>query len=419
MSKFDVAVIGGGVIGICIAHSLTQRGARVAVIDKGEIGAGASYGNAGWVVPSHSIPLATADAVRNGIKWMLNSESPFYIRPRLDPALWAWLIRFAWAARSSAVQRSIPILRDLNAASRQMYDQLAAMPGLDFQYRQKGMLTVFKTAQGYAGGEHEAHVLHEFDQACTLLSRDETLAMVPMLKPDVAGGLFFPDDAHLDPAAFVQQLAAHTQQAGAHLITHAEVLGFERDGARVTNVRTTNGDIAADQFVVAAGAWSSMFEHALDVQLPIQAGKGYSVTVPWADDAPPLPEMPLSFAEARAVVTPFDQRLRIAGTLELAGLNHAVNPRRVNAIVRAAQNHLEGLDDLAVAQAEVWNGLRPCTPDGLPIIGRAPMWPNAIMATGHAMMGISLAPITGHLVAQLAQGEHTDIDLAPLSARRF
>jgi len=417
--KFDVAIIGGGVIGVCIAYALTQRGTRVVVIDKGEIGSGASHGNAGWVVPSHSIPLATADAVKNGIKWMLNPESPFYIQPRLDPALWAWLVQFAWAARPSAVQRAIPVLRDLNAASRKLYDALAATPGLSFGYRQKGMLTVFKTAQGYAGGEHEAHVLREFDQACTLLSRDETLAMAPMLKPDLAGGLFFPDDAHLDPAAFVQQLAALAQQHGACLITHAEVQRFETRGPRVVRAHTSQGEIGAEQFVLAAGAWSPQLAHDLQLRLPVQPGKGYSVTVPWPDEAEPLPEMPISFAEARAVVTPFDRRLRIAGTMELAGLNAQVNPRRVKAIVKAAQAHLVGLDSLVLEQSEVWGGMRPCTPDGLPIMGRSPALSNLIVATGHAMMGISLGPITGQLVAQLACQETPEMDLMPLRLDRF
>ncbi len=417
--KFDVAIIGGGVIGVCIAYALTQRGARVVVIDKGEIGSGASHGNAGWVVPSHSIPLATADAVKNGLKWMLNPESPFYIQPRLDPALWAWLVQFAWAARPSAVQRAIPLLRDLNAASRKLYDALAATPGLSFGYRQKGMLTVFKTAQGYAGGEHEAHVLHEFDQACTLLSRDETLAMAPMLKPDLAGGLFFPDDAHLDPAAFVPQLAALAQQHGACLITHAEVQRFETSGPRVVKAHTSQGEIVAEQFVLAAGAWSPQLAPDLQLRLPVQPGKGYSVTVPWPDEAAPLPEMPISFAEARAVVTPFDRRLRIAGTMELAGLNAQVNPRRVKAIVKAAQSHLSGLDDLKIEHSEVWSGMRPCTPDGLPIMGRSPALSNLIVATGHAMMGISLGPITGQLVAQLACQETPEMDLMPLRLDRF
>ena len=417
--KFDVAIIGGGVVGVCIAHALTQRGTRVILIDKGEIGSGASHGNAGWVVPSHSIPLATPDAVKNGIRWMSNPESPFYIQPRLDPALWAWLVQFAWAARDSAVQRAIPLLRDLNAASRTLYDQLAATPGMDFGYQQKGMLTVFKTAQGYAGGEHEAHVLHEFNQACTLLSRDETLGMAPMLKPDVAGGLFFADDAHLDPAAFVPQLAALAQQQGACLLTHTEVHGFETDDWRVVKARTSQGEIVAEQFVLAAGAWSPRLASDLHLRLPVQPGKGYSVTVPWLEEAAPLPQMPISFAEARAVVTPLDKRLRIAGTMELAGLNTAVNPRRVNAIVRAAQAHLTGLDDLVLEQSEVWAGLRPCTPDGLPVVGRSPVLPNLIVATGHAMMGISLGPITGKLVAQLVYEEPPDLDLTQLRVGRF
>jgi D-amino-acid dehydrogenase len=279
------------------------------------------------------------------------------------------------------------------------------------------MLMVFKTAQGYAGGVHEAHLLHEFNLACTLLNRAETLARVPSLKPDLAGGLLFPDDAHLDPAAFVRGLAVEIERLGAQVLARTEVVGIETSAGRVRGFITKTGQrIEATQFVLAAGAWSPQVARDLRLRLPVQAGKGYSVTT----QRPTLcPDVPISLAEARVAITPLRHRLRLAGTMELSGLNYAPNARRVRAIIRAAQQHLNGLEAVSTEQDEVWSGLRPCTPDGLPIIGRATALPNLIVATGHAMMGLSLGPITGQLVAQLACDETPTLDLAPLRVERF
>jgi D-amino-acid dehydrogenase len=416
MDKTDVLVIGGGVIGVCAAHYLQKRGVSVTLVEKGEIASGASYGNAGWVVPSHSIPLPTPDAVKNGLKWMLNPSSPFYIKPRIDLDLFSWLLRFALAARHEPMHRAIPVLRDLNIASRHLFDALAAMPGLSFDYRQKGMLMVYHSAEGYAGAKHEAEVLHGYDLRCELLSKDQTLAMSPLLKPDLLGGLFFPDDAHMNPALFVRNLAAHAQAQGAKILTHTEVTGFDVDANAIKTVKTSNGEIEAQQVVLAAGAWSPLMAKQLPKQLrlPVQPGKGYSVTMTRPANAG---EIPIGLAEARVVATPMQHSLRIAGTMELGGLNLDKNQRRVDAIVRAARDHFVGLEH--VEMTEVWQGLRPCTPDGLPVIGRAPHLDNLILATGHAMMGLSLGPITGKLVAQLACGEKPEIDLGLLKAERF
>ena len=410
----EILIIGGGVIGVCVAYYLNQRGVQVTLVEKGEIAAGASYGNAGWVVPSHSIPLPTPEAVKNGLKWMLNPASPFYIKLRLDLDLFSWLLKFAWAARHEPMHRAIPVLRDLNLASRYLFDELAAVPGLHFDYHQQGMLMAYKTSAGYAGATHEADLLHRYGLACELLSAEQTLAKAPMLKPDLAGGLFFPDDAHMNPALFVRNLAAHVQAQGVTILTHTAVTGFEIGESHIKKVQTSNGVIEAQQIVLAAGAWSPLMASALKLRLPVQAGKGYSVTMNRPNNAAAFP---IGLAEARVVTSPYENSFRLAGTMELGGMNLDKNQRRVDAIVRAARDHFDGLD--AVATTEVWQGLRPCTPDGLPVIDRAPHLKNLILATGHAMMGLSLGPITGKLVAQLVCGEKPNIDLELLRANRF
>jgi D-amino-acid dehydrogenase len=410
----DVLIVGGGVIGVCIAYYLAGQGPRVTLVERDGIACGCSYGNAGWVVPSHSIPLATPSAVLSGLKWILSPDSPFYIRPRPSPDLIAWLMRFAASANRTAIHRAIPVLRDLHTASRALYDELARSSAFDFDYRQQGMLQVCKTVPGLAAAHQEAQELREFGLCVEVLDADQIRAREPLLQPDVAGGLYFPDDARLNPVEFVRGLARTAADRSVQIVGSTQVLSFEVSANRITKIRTAAGDVTAGQVVLAAGSWSRQMADDLRLRLPMQPGKGYSITVkrPAA-----CPRTPLSLAEARVAVTPLQHVLRFAGTMELAGMNPAINRRRVDAIMRAARAYLQDMD--ALETIEEWAGLRPCMPDGLPVIGRADGIDNLVVATGHAMLGVSLGPITGKLVSQLLLGQQTDIDLTPLSLNRF
>lgn len=409
----DVLIIGGGVIGVCCAHYLCEAGAQVTLIDQGEIAAGSSYANAGLYVPSHSVPLAAPGALRAGLKWMLDPQSPFYVRPRLAPDLWAWMLRFALASREGPMRRAIPILRDLGLASGALLRELAALDGLSCDYGQAGLLTVFRSAQGMRHGAQEASLLREFGLRAEVVDAARAREIEPALRQEVLGGVYFPDDAHLDPAKFVLGLAQRLEGRGVPLHTNTAVLGLSTEGKRIVSVQTTRGEFSADQVVLAAGAWTPAVARGLRLRIPLQGAKGYSLTVPRADGAPSLP---LMLGEARVAVTPLGDRLRFAGTLELAGLDLSINERRVGAIARAATEYLRVEK---VGAAETWAGLRPCTPDGLPILGRTRRYENLILATGHAMLGMSLGPVSGRLVAQLALGLHPDIDLEPLRLERF
>lgn len=410
----DVLVIGGGVIGTCAAYYLRARGRQVTLLERGEIAAGSSYGNAGLIVPSHSVPLATPGALASGLKWMLDPESPFYIRPRLDPSLFRWLLRFMAACRPGRVRQALPVLRDLTTASAARYAELAALDGLRFGYEQNGSLYVFKTTWGFQHAKEEAHLLAAASIESKALEGEEARRLEPSLRPGLAGALYFPADAHLNPAEFVRGLARWIEQRGVCIQTGTEVLGFETAGRRVTKVKTTRGDFSADHVVLAAGSWSPGLAHSLRLRLPIQPAKGYSVTIPRPAVSPAIP---LLLGEARVGITPLGERLRFAGTLEMAGLDLSVNQRRVAAILRSAQAYVTGLDRMEAG--EVWSGLRPCTPDGLPIIGPAPSLDNLVVAAGHATIGMTLGPITGELVAQVVCGETPTFDLHPLRPERF
>jgi D-amino-acid dehydrogenase len=413
-----VVVIGGGVIGVCSAYYLARAGADVTVVERGDVAAGSSYGNAGLVVPSHAVPLAAPGVLWRGLRWLANPESPFWIRPRLDPALASWLWRFQRHCTDAHVRRTMPVLRDLSQASLALYEELAALPGLDFGFRRDGVLTVYRTAEGLAGGRHEAELLESVGIGAKLLDAAAARALEPALAPGITGGLHFPDDAHLTPDRFVRGLARVAAGLGVRVQTQTEALGFARAGRRLTAVETTRGPLSCDEVVLAAGSWSPGLGRALGVSVPIQAAKGYSVTY----QAPPDgPRMPLLAAEARFAVTPMrtetGRTLRLGGTLELAGLDLSINRRRVDAIRRAARDYVRLPEEPPLV--EIWRGLRPCTPDGLPLVGRPRAWDNLVLAAGHAMIGMSLGPITGHLVAALVAGEKPALDLAPLAPDRF
>jgi D-amino-acid dehydrogenase len=409
-----IIVVGGGVVGVCAAYYLVRRGLPVALVEKGDIAAGSSYGNAGLIVPSHSVPLAAPGVLRQGLRWMLDPESPFYIRPRPSRELGRWLFRFARACTESHVRRALPVIRDLSRMSLDLYRELAALPGLEFGFRQDGALAVYRTAAGLEHGRHEAALLEAAGIGAQVLDGAGARALEPALRRDLAGAVHFPGDAHVTPDRFVRGLAREAEGLGARLLTGTEVLGFTRRGGRIAAVETTRGDLAAEQVVLAAGSWSAGLARGLGLDLPIQPAKGYSVT---CDRPASGPRMPLLLGEARVAVTPMGDALRFAGTLELAGLDLAIDRRRVAAIRRAVPQYLAG--DAGSTVREIWRGLRPCSPDGLPYIGRPARCDNLIVATGHAMIGVSLGPVTGALVAQLAAGEPPMLDLSLLGPGRF
>ena len=411
MEKVDILIVGGGVIGVASAHALARRGRAVIVLDRGEIGSGCSHGNAGLAVPSHSIPMAAPGMIAKGMKWMFHSDSPFYIRFRFERALFSWLWKFRAACREDRMRRAIPLLRDLSLESVRLYDDLA---GPDCHYQRKGLLLAYRTPEGMEEGTHEAALLSEFGLASKILDGPAARALVPSLRDILQGAIHFPDDAHFDPALFVRSLAEKARAAGATYRPGTEVLGFELSGRRVAAVRTSAGDVAADEVVLATGSWSPGVARGLGLKIPIQPAKGYSITLRSPAAPPPLP---LLLMESKIAVTPMGPNLRLAGTLELAGLDLSINERRVEAIRRGAREWMEGLDGLP--ELEVWRGLRPCTPDGLPLLGRPAAFDNLILAAGHAMIGMSIGPVTGKLVAEIASRERPSIDVSALHPDRF
>ncbi|MDH5506411.1 MAG: FAD-dependent oxidoreductase [Anaerolineae bacterium] len=410
----DVVIIGGGAIGVTAAYYLMEAGRTVTIIEQGEIASGSSFANAGLIVPSFSTPLAEPGALAHGLKWMLNPDSPFYIKPRLDPALMSWLWRFGWACRRAQAERGLAVLQELSLASLALLEELLAAESLDCGYRQAGLLMTYRTRTGWQAGLDEFARAQSFGIQVQVLSEAETLHREPALRPGFAGSIFLAQDAHLDPAKFVQGLAVRLAARGASLHTDTMVKEIMTANGQITGLRTTRGEFHPKQVVLAAGAWSPGLARSLKLRLPVQAAKGYSLTLPHAEV---IPRTPLYLSEAKVAVTPLEAGLRLAGTLELAGMDQSISPRRVETMLQAAKDSLYLHDEHG--QIEPWSGLRPCTPDGIPVISRAPQHKNLFVAAGHCMLGISLAAITGKLIAQLACGQTPDVAMEATDIRRF
>ena len=412
----DILVIGGGAIGVCCAHYLTRSGRQVNLIEKGDIGCGASLGNAGLIIPGQSIPLAAPGVITKGLKWMLDPESPFYIKPRFELNFLKWLWKFSRHCTAAHIRRAVPLIGNLQSASMELFKELAGIKEFDFGLRQVGIIDAFRDRREFKMGVRTAGLLQQFGLENRILGSDEFHDLFPGTRTNIVGGVFYTKDAHLVPERFVRGLARHAERNGAVIHTNTEVIGMKKSGRRITSVLTTRGDFTANEIVLAGGSWSPIIVHDLGLRLFVEPAKGYSISYKRPMN---FPEMPLLLVEAKVAVTPMDDVLRFAGTLELAGWDLAINLRRVKAILKSIPLYLPEFDPRSLDLIEIWRGMRPCTPDGLPHIGRPTHLDNLIVATGHAMKGISMAPVTGKLVAQLAAGERPDINLSALKIERF
>jgi D-amino-acid dehydrogenase len=314
------------------------------------------------------------------------------------------------------MHRAIPVIRSLNLKSFELFDRLASGDDLDFQFEKKGLMALYRSKTGFEEGIEEVRLLKEYGLDIEILSVDQIREFVPDLRITAAGGAFYRQDAHLVPFEFVKKLSESVLKKGVAIHTATEVLDFETVGHKLTAVYTTRGRIEAETVVLTGGAWSPGIVRNLKINLPIQPAKGYSLTY---KKPTYCPEMPLALVEAKVILTPMGDAMRFAGTLELAGMDLSINMRRVQAILKHIPTFLPEIDPNHLELIEIWRGLRPCTPDGLPIIGRPQNYDNLIVATGHGMLGISLSPVTGKLVSQIVAGEDPVMDITALGANRF
>lgn len=412
-----IVIVGGGVIGLSVAHFCSRRGLRVTVVERLPASRdGCSFGNAGMICPSHFVPLAAPGMVALGLKWMWNPKSPFYIKPRLDADLLSWAFQFWRAANARQVAKAAPLLRDLSLASRAAFAELAQVPGIDFGLVQQGLLMLCKSQHSLDEEAHMAERARALGIPAEVLNASQTAQRDPDVTMDVLGSVYFPKDCHLVPHRFMETLHTEATRAGATFQWGTDVTGWRRDGTRLRAVTTSLGEIEGDEFVLCGGSWSPVVARELGLRLPTQAGKGYSLTVAQPRQ---LPRICAIFTEARVAVTPMDAALRFGGTMEIAGLNEDINPLRVQGIIESAPKYYPAFKPADFAGIQPWRGLRPVSPDGLPYLGRTRRYANLTLATGHAMLGLSLAPITGRIVSQLVDQEPPEIELSLLDPDRY
>ncbi|MGF1924517.1 MAG: NAD(P)/FAD-dependent oxidoreductase [Bacteroidia bacterium] len=411
-----VTVIGAGIIGLCAAYYLVKAGFKVTLLEQGNLTDNCSSGNAGMIVPSHFVPLAAPGMISKGIKWMFNSKSPFYVKPSLNPSLLSWGVKFWQHANQQHLERTAAPLRDLHLLSKHLYDELAREPDLDFGLAKKGILMLFKSE---ATGEEEIHVAQKAQQLgldVGILNAKETQLLEPDTKLDVLGAIHYRCDAHLSPGDLVNQLINYLANNGAEIVTNCRVNGFNIANGKIKSIHTNVSNFEVDTVVMTGGSWLAELAKKAGLNIPIMPGKGYSFMVEQNAHQISHPSLLL---EARVALTPMNGKIRFGGTMEIAPINHQINMNRVEGIVNSIPNYYPDYKVDVPQIKDIWYGFRPCSPDGLPYIGYAKDISNLIVAGGHGMMGLSLAPATGKLVSELAKGEKLSTAIDQYDARRF
>lgn len=410
-----VVILGGGVIGLCSAYYALRRGFAVTLVEREAAGGdNCSMGNAGMIVPSHFIPLAAPGMIAKGLRWMFNPESPFYVRPRVDLGLarWGWLFYRHSTARHVAATREL--LRDLNLESRRLLGELDAEE--DFGLRKRGMLMLCKTAKGLDEEAQVAAEAREIGLQAEVLDAAAAAKLDPDITMDIAGAVHFPQDCHLDPARFMVSLRRRVEALGAEFASGVAIDAIETRDGKITALSGGGRRFEGDEFVIAGGSWTAELLEKAGIKLPLQAGKGYSLTLP---QPPELPQVCSIFVEAKVAITPMDGKLRFAGTMEVGGLDLSINAPRVRGIIKSVNAYYPKFSEKDFEGVKPWAGLRPVSPDGIPYLGRSRTYANLIVAGGHAMMGLSLGPVSGRLVADLLEGTQPFRSIGQMGLERF
>jgi D-amino-acid dehydrogenase len=412
-----VIILGGGIIGLSTAMCMQEAGWQVTVIDKGDFTDNCSHGNAGYICPSHFIPMATPGIVKQGFKWMLNSGSPFYVQPRFDRHLLDWGLKFMKSATVEHVRRSAVPLRDIALLSQQVYENWFKHTNIGFEYNRKGLLEYFKTEEKAHHAQETVQQAGELGLEAVLLSSAAVQEMEPQTKLDILGAVYYKCDAHTDPSLLMRKLLEYLRKKGVAFIPNTEATDFELVNGRIKKVITTRGDFEADAAVMATGSWSRELAARLKVSIPLMPGRGYSVTL---ENSPFVLNYPAILMEARMAITPLSaHKIRFGGTMEIVPTHTPPRMKRVKAMLTAMQQFLPEFDVPMPDADKVWHGYRPCSADGLPYIGRTKAVTNLVIATGHSMLGLSLGAATGKLVAEILNETPLSMDISPFDPDRF
>lgn len=395
-----VLVVGGGVIGLSCAYYLARGGARVTVLERRRIGAGASSGNAGTVSAGHP-PLNRPGRVSAAVRQVLDSTSPLYIQPRWDPALWRWLVGFARYCTDEHVKHAMGVMAPLGKDALRLFETLLREERIECGYRGSGYYDVCSTEEGLENARHEAEIIERYGYHPEPLDGDELRRREPALAHDVVGGVYYPEAATLRPSLFLERLAGVCRKMGVEIREGAEVAALNVAAGRVTGVQVGGAGRleGADVVILAAGPWVVPLAAQVDVRLPVQPGKGYHRDIEIGPNGAPPLRVACVLNETSVFCTPMDTYVRFAGTMEFSGMNHALRPERLRQLSRAARDAFPALG--TARPNSQWVGLRPMSVDGLPIVGTLGGVDGLFVATGHGMLGLTLGPVTGEIVANL------------------
>ena len=407
ISMKRVSIVGGGIIGLCSAYYLAKEGYEVTVFDQSAMDDGCSYGNAGMIVPSHIIPLAQPGMIAQGMKWMFDSQSPFYVKPRLNSDLIKWGLQFYKHANAKHVEKAMPALRDLSLLSKELYQDFAKEND-SFFYEEKGLLMLYKTDKVANEMFHEAKEAERLGLEVDYLTAAEVAVLEKGTKTDVIGGIHYKSDAHLYPQKFMKFLKKELERLKVEIHSNTSVEDFIFDKNRIVKVVTNKGSFAADEVVLAAGSWSPSLAKKLNISISILPGKGYSFTL---NDKAHKPSIPTILCEGKVAVTPMNNDIRFGGTMEITHTGDTkINQNRLQGIVNSINEFYPEMEVGMPKLEDTWFGFRPCTPSGMPIITRDKKVVNLTFATGHAMMGLSLAPATGKIITEIISGKKISVD---------
>lgn len=415
MSSQRIVVIGGGIIGTACAHYLANDGHDVTLLDRDDFMSGSSHGNCGYLVYGHVLPLTEPGAVMNTFKAMGKRNSPFYVKPRVDPTLWMWLLSFAVRCNTKNMMATAKVRSALLHSTAELYEELMQQLGDACEFERTGNLFVYQDREAWKQYAATDKILREqFNEPARPMDGDELSTFEPALKDGLGGGWYYESDAQLNPAKLLAAWRSDLQTRGVTVRDHCGVESIQRRDDRAVSVMTNQGEIEADHIVVAAGAETPAFQKQLGCRIPIQPGKGYSITMPRPKVCP---NVSMLLQQHRVGVTPFKSGYRLGSTMEFSGYDDSIRQKRLALLTEGARHYLR--EPVAEPIEEKWFGWRPMTYDDLPILDRSPLMKNVHIAAGHGMMGMTLGPVTGKLIAEMVSGTKPHLDVEPLRVGRF
>ncbi len=400
-------IIGGGIIGLCSAYYLQKEGHQVTVVDQSGMDSGASYVNAGYLSPSHIVPLSAPGVMKKGLKWMFNSSSPLYIKPRLESDFLKWVLAFNKSCNANHVKKAIPAIKSISLLSQDLYDDIKQSENFSFHYEKKGLLMLCQTEKMLEEEVKTAHLAKREGLDASEISLQELKALEPNVNINVKGATYYKCDSHTTPHEFMAEMKTYLQTVGVQFLLNEKVEDLPVDNRKISEIKTNKQSLKADEFVLAAGSWSHLLSKKLGIKLLLQAGKGYRINTTQTTGI----QIPSILTEAKVAVTPMNGFTRFAGTMEIAGINHTINNTRVEAISQATTRFYPNVELTQQEKQNAACGLRPVTPDGLPYIGKSSKCENLTIATGHAMMGWSMGTATGKLVSEIISNHPTSLDV--------